>query len=239
VEPEDYDNSMTVRLLVVDPQPFFGQALRAALDDNDGLEVVGCTTDELDAERLTVELRPDVVLTEVELSSGSGFSLARRVGGRATTVVLTRHHEGEVLLDAVSAGAMGCVAHDVDLRALAALVHRAAQGRFVLDDGRLHDTLKRASAARRTEQLGGPPKLGALTAREREILQLLALGLDNHAIAERLHVSAHTARTHVGNILRKLGVHSRADAARLALQESQAERDTHVLRIRGPDLEPR
>jgi DNA-binding NarL/FixJ family response regulator len=225
---------MIVRVLVVDPQPFFCEALRTALDQADGVEVVGCVTDELDADRVAAELSPDVVLTEVELAGGSGLSLARRLGNRARTVVLTRRDEGDVLLDAVSAGAVGCLGHRSDPADLAASLHRASQGDFVLDQDRLHATLKRASSSRVSE--GGSPKLAALTAREREILQLLARGLDNQAIARQLHLSAHTARTHVGNILRKLGVHSRADAARLALREGPADADTHVLRIRGPDL---
>ena len=224
---------MTLRVLIVDPQPFFCEALSTALAATDGVEVVGCATDELEADRMASELSPDVVLTEVELAAGSGLSLTRRLGGRARTVILTRRPEGEVLLDAVSAGALGCLGHDAIPAALAESVHRAAEGRFVLDHDHLHATLKRASQARASQP--GSPRLAALTSREREILQLLARGLDNQAIAEQLHLSSHTARTHVGNILRKLGVHSRAEAARLALRDEQGS-DAHVLRIRGPDL---
>lgn len=232
--PGDYDISMTVRVMVVDPQPFFCQALRTALGHADGVEVVGCATDELEAEKMVGDLAPDVVLTEVALAGGSGLSLARRLADRVATVVLTRGHEGDVLLDAVSAGAMGCLGHGCGSPELAEAIHRAADGRFVLEESRLHATLKRASIAR--APISGSPKLAALTAREREVLQLLARGLDNQAIADQLYLSAHTARTHVGNILRKLGVHSRAEAARLALRDGQADSDTHVLRIRGPDL---
>jgi DNA-binding NarL/FixJ family response regulator len=229
---------VAIRVLIVDPQPFFCEALRTALQDSDGIEVVGAAGDELDAAQLAVRHSPDVVLTEVELSAGSGLGLARRLGGRTATVVLTRRPEGEVLLEAVSAGAMGCLGHHLDVAVLASLIHRAAGGAFAIDEGRLHDILKRASAARAPE-LGAFPKLAALTPREREILQLLARGLDNQAIAGQLHLSTHTARTHVGNILRKLGVHSRAEAARVALQQGPARTDSHVLRIRGPDLETR
>ncbi|MGH2677844.1 MAG: LuxR C-terminal-related transcriptional regulator [Actinomycetota bacterium] len=225
---------MSVRVLVVDPQPFFCEALRTGLGRADGIEVVGCVTDELEAEKMAGDLSPDVVLTEVELAAGSGLSLVRRLGDRLATVVLTRRHEGDVLLDAVSAGAMGCLGHDCDPAELADALQRVVGGRFVIDERRLHHTLKRASAARAPVE--GSPNLAALTGREREILQLLARGMDNQAIAKQLHLSAHTARTHVGNILRKLGVHSRAEAARLALREGHVDADAHVLRIRGPDL---
>jgi two-component system nitrate/nitrite response regulator NarL len=227
---------VAVRVLVVDPQPFFCEAVAVSLRDPGSIDVVGTTGDELEAARLADRHSADVVLTEVDLAPGSGFDLARRLGDRSATVILTRRPEGEVILEAVSAGAMGCLGHHVDPAVLAAQIHRAAGGRFVIDEARLHETLKRASAGR-VPEVGAFAPLATLTSREREILQLLVRGLDNRAIAGRLHLSPHTARTHVGNILRKLGVHSRAEAARMALQQGQAGTDAHVLRIRGPDLE--
>jgi two-component system nitrate/nitrite response regulator NarL len=229
---------VAVRVLIVDPQPFFCEALRTTLQDAGGIDVVGTTGDELDAVQLAARHSPDVVLTEVELSAGSGLGLARRLVDRTATVVLTRRPEGEIILEAVSAGAMGCLGHHLDPARLASLVYRAADGGFAIDEARLYDTLKLAGAVR-APGLGSFPRLATLTSREREILQLVARGLDNRAIAGQLHLSVHTARTHVGNILRKLGVHSRAEAARTALQQGEARTDAHVLRIRGPDLENR
>jgi DNA-binding NarL/FixJ family response regulator len=197
--------------------------------------VVGWTTDELEADELASRRGADVVLTEVELAGGSGLSLTRRLATGPAIIVLTRGHEGDILLDAVAAGAIGCLSHDIEIDDLVRHVVRAADGEFAVDHGRLHTELRRASAAR-SQKGAGSPKLAMLTVREREVLNLLARGMDNQAIARQLHLSSHTARTHVGNILRKLGVHSRADAARIALQEGQPEGDTDVLRIQGPDL---
>jgi len=232
---DGYYTSVNVRLLIVDPQPFFCESLATALDGMPEVEVVGWTTDELEAERLAAEGSAEIVLTEVELAGGSGLSLARRLGDGAFTVLLTRGQEGDILLDAVAAGAMGCLSHDVDLDDLGRHLVLAGSGRFVFDEDRLHTALKRASAGR-AQKGGASLKLSLLTAREREVLSLLARGMDNQGIAQQLHLSAHTARTHVGNILRKFGVHSRADAARIAIRETQEEGDTHVLRIRGPEL---
>lgn len=215
----------------MDPQPFFCEALSTALTE-EGIEVAGSVTDELEAEGIVAAGRADVVLTEVELAAGSGINLIRRIGDGTRAVVLTRRHEGDILLDAVAAGAVGCLSHDLEPRTLAAMVARAAEGRFVIEEDRLHDALLRASASRGASR--GPTRLSPLSHREREVLHLVATGLDNDAIGERLHLSANTIRTHVGNILRKLEVHSRADAAHLALQEAQG--DTDVLRIQGPDL---
>ncbi len=80
--------------------------------------------------------------------------------------------------------------------------------------------------------------MSRLTEREREVLQLLADGLNNAGIAQRLHLSAHTVRTHVGNIMRKLEVHSRSQAAWLALRAGKTGRSVEVFHIRGPDLSP-
>jgi DNA-binding NarL/FixJ family response regulator len=224
---------VVARVLIVDPEPFFCESLATALSRVPEVEVIGWTTDELDAARLAADRKPQVLLTEVLLDGGSGLSLARKLGDGTRVVVLTRGHEGEVLLDAVAAGASGCLSHSVGVNRLATLAGRAAAGDFVVDDERLHDALRRAAAARNRDA-GPSAALARLTSREREVLQLLARGLDNEGIAAALHLSPHTARTHVGNILRKLKVHSRAEAARLVLREAAGGEE--VLRIEGPDL---
>jgi DNA-binding NarL/FixJ family response regulator len=137
----------------------------------------------------------------------------------------------------VAAGAVGCLGHSLAPAEVARLLRDAAEGRFAVDGSRLLDTL-RAAAGR---AVGGGPMsaVAQLTSREREVLLLLARGMDNRAIAETLYLSPDTARTHVRNLLRKLGVHSRADAARLALRTGFARPDVRILRIHGPDLRSR
>jgi DNA-binding NarL/FixJ family response regulator len=139
-------------------------------------------------------------------------------------------------LEAAAAGAAGCIGHATNLSTLGRLVREAASGRFAVDPERLGGALKRAAARR--EAGDESDILARLTTREREVLGHLAGGLDNQAIAERLYVSPDTVRTHVNKILRKLGVHSRAEAARLALREDQRE-SGHVTRISGPVLDTR
>lgn len=220
-----------VRVVVVDPQAFFCEALAAALEDDERLEVVGWTTDAVEGDRLTTTLRPDVVVCGLEFASGLP-ALLHRTRDVARVVVLTRGHEGDVLLSVAKTGAAGCIGHDTPLQDVSTLVADAATGRFVVDPERLGDALRRAVAGRE-EDLAD---LGRLTSREREILGLVAEGLDNGAIAKRLHLSAHTVRTHVGNVLRKLNVRSRADAVRVALRVGAREAPVSVLRIEGPTL---
>lgn len=224
---------MALKVLVADPHPFFRDALSCGLRGL-GVDVVASTSDELEAVELAGAAAPDIALTEVELDAGSGLSLARRLQGMAKVVLLTRARPGDILLDAVDAGAVGCLGHDLKVGELAAVL-RSSSSSFLLDERSLLETLKRASAIR-DFKLAGQPALGRLSAREREVLRLLARGLDNEEIAANLYLSPNTVRTHVGNILKKLDVHSRADAARVAFEAERVEGDKDVLRIAGPNL---
>ncbi|HEX9123134.1 MAG TPA: response regulator transcription factor [Actinomycetota bacterium] len=222
-----------VRVLVVDPQPLFAQALTSAL--RQPCLVVGWTTDELEAVELVGKLRPDVILTELQLADGSGLSLARRLAGSTPVVVLTRLTEGDILLDVAAAGASGCLSHEIGVRRLGEILSRSDPARFAFDADRLGPALVRAAERRARELEGAPGVLAPLSAREREVLELLAQGLDNEAIGRRLYLSAHTVRTHVRNLRRKLNVHSRAEAARRYLESADAAPEA-VLHIRGPEL---
>jgi two-component system nitrate/nitrite response regulator NarL len=229
-----YYSNVPVRLLIVDPQPLFCRALEFGLERDSQIEVVGWTTSERAASGLVESAAPDLVLTELDLAPGSGVNLARRLRDRARVVVLTRRPEGEVLLDAVRAGAVGCLSHAIGPRELARLLRDSGADRFLVDPSRLLAALR--SEAERAGAAGSRAAAWRLTPREGEVLQLLAAGMENRRIAEVLHLSPDTARTHVRNVLRKLGVHSRADAARLALRTGFARSEAHILRIHGPDL---
>lgn len=227
-----YYTQVTLSLLVVDPQPLFGNALAVALERRGG-RVVGVTGDEVEAANIVETSVPDVLLTELQLSGGSGLSLIRRVADKTRCVVLTRGSEADYLLDAVDAGARGCLSHDLGIDYLAAILEREAG--FLIDEARFLNVLKRMSALRRTG--GEESRIARLSAREREVLHFLTRGMDNVAIGETLYLSPHTVRTHVGNLLKKLEVHSRAEAARLLYRHERAHPDRHVVRISGPDLQ--
>ena len=223
---------MSVRVLVVDPQPFFCESLASALQEDERLEVVGWTADPHDAGRLLSSLGPDVILCELEFATTPAFGLLPR-GDGPKVIVLTRGHEGDALLPVAAAGAAGCIGHDIGVGDLCGLVADAGDGRFVVNPMRLGAALRRAASGAPASEVTADPI--DLTLREREILALLSEGLDNDAIATRLHLSTHTVRTHVANILRKLGVRSRAEAARVALRAG-AEAEVSVMRIMGPPL---
>jgi DNA-binding NarL/FixJ family response regulator len=229
-----YYIGVPVSVLLVDPQPFFCESLARALDPSVAA-VVASTGDEREAVELAERDDPDVVLTELELSGGSGFSLIKHLSDRARVVVLTRRPEGDVLFDAVEAGAHGVLGHGTGLRRLEAVLARVHEHSWVADPGRLRDALRRARG-QAAQRGGSEGRVARLTVREREVLQLLARGLTREEIADALYLSAHTVRTHLGNILKKLEVHSQAEAARVALRAGLAASDVHVVRLSGPDL---
>ena len=215
--------------------PSFCESMAAGLTRS-SMQVVGWTTDERKAATLAERLQPDLVLTEIGLDAGSGLGLARRLRDRTRVIILTRTNVGEVLLDAAAAGAVGCMGHGSDVSELAQCLLDPVPT-FVHDPGELLTALRLASALRTAP---ATPRLEKLTPREGEVLRLLAHGLDDEGIAARLSLSPNTIRTHVGRILRKLGIHSRAEATRLSLTAkatSGGERE-NVTRISGPRLEP-
>jgi DNA-binding NarL/FixJ family response regulator len=226
---------MTQRILIFDPEPFFGEALATALEDAAGIRVVGWTSEEHEADALVASLAPDVVLAGIDGIPEMVSRWVRRVDGRARTVVLTRSPVGESLLEAAVAGASGVLSHELGIQELIGLLLESSDGRFIVDSKRLAESLQDAARGHNHATLGSN-LIDRLTDRERQVLYLLADGLNNAAIGKRLNVSAHTIRTHVGSILRKLEVHSRAQAARLALSDGD---HADVLHIRGPDLHAR
>ena len=220
-----------VRVIVADPQPFFRQAFMTALAHETGFEPLDDSGDEIETAATAVEGAVDLILTEIELAGGSGLHLPARIGASVPVIVVTRHHEADVLMDVAVSGAVGCISHAVGLKRVVELLRGFRPGRFCVDDERLLEILRQAGRAPVQES----DNLRRLTVREREVLVRLSSGATDDAIAESLYISRHTVRTHVGNILRKLGVHSRAQAARLALAADPDRRSQpDVLRIDGP-----
>jgi DNA-binding NarL/FixJ family response regulator len=223
---------MGPKLVLADPQPFFRRALSTALAEQGDFHPVGSSAEEEDSVSLATRLDADLVLTEVQLIRGSGLHLATRLSPEIPVIVLTRQHEGDVLMDVAASGAMGCISHATGFTRLVELLHESQNGRFCIDHDRLAEILRRAGRSRGVDRDGN---LDVLTVREREVLFRLASGASDDAIAGSLHISRHTVRTHVGNLMQKLGVHSRAEAARSALAwEHDLTTRPQVLRIEGP-----
>ncbi len=205
-----------IRVFLADDHPVVRQGLRTFLESRPGIEVVGEAGDG-DAVVAGVEqLRPDVVLMDLVMPGGGGLGAIRRIRERAPdtrVVVLTSFASDDQVIPAVQAGAAAYLLKDVEPSGLEDAIRLVHQGEALLDP---------QIAGRVMEQVAHPPPggdLASLTPREREVLQLLGRGLSNRELADTLVVSEKTVKTHVSNILMKLGVHDRTQAALLAVRE--------------------
>jgi DNA-binding NarL/FixJ family response regulator len=213
----------TIRILIVDDHAMVRRGMRDFLGLHDDLEVVGEAADGAAAIALVDELQPDVVVMDLLMPVLDGIEATARI--RAThpeveIVVITSFIEEERVVAALEAGASGFLLKDAEADDLAAAIRAAALGEVHLDPAvaRIVTSRMRARAA---GGLGAEPDpLGSLTGRERDVLAGVARGLSNRAIAEELGITERTARTHVSNILSKLGLASRTQAALVAVQHA-------------------
>lgn len=214
-----------IRIVLADDHHVVRAGIRALLESEPGIEVVGEDFDGLTVESLTVSLRPDVLVLDVALPGLGGLEVLRRVkrsSPRVRVVMLTMHSDEGYVAAALRSGAVGyvlkCSPPGELVRALRAVTEG---GRYIAPP------LSAQSVdewARRTADAARDP-LDTLTAREREALHLAAEGLSNPEIARRLGISVRTAEAHRASVLRKLGVRNQAELVRFAVERSLLPRD--------------
>ncbi|MEV4351370.1 response regulator transcription factor [Actinoplanes sp. NPDC049596] len=202
-----------IKVLIVDDHPAVRRGLRTFLELAGDLEVVGEAADGPTALDLIAETAPEVVLLDMVLPGLDGVEVLRELRRRelpARVLVVTSYTDRARLLPAVRAGARGYLSKDVDPNALVAAVRSVAAGHLLLEP----DVA--------TSLLGAPPEDPPLTARERDVLALLAEGRSNREIARALVVAEKTVKTHVSSILLKLGLADRTQAALHAVRTGLA-----------------
>ena len=210
-----------IRVLLCDDQALVRSGFRMILDARDDLEVVGEAEDGVQAIALARKLDPDVILMDVRMPELDGVEATRRLianGSRARVLILTTFDLDEYVYEAIRAGASGFLLKDVQPSQLVDAIRVVAAGdallapsvtRRLLD--RFADTLPNAT--------GAPPLgLDSLTERELEVLKLLAQGLSNAELAERLFLSETTVKSHISSVLRKLNLRDRVQAVVLAYE---------------------
>jgi len=201
----------TVRVVVVDDEQLIRSGLRALLDAEDGIDVVGEAADGAAAVDVVQRTQPDVVLMDVRMPLVDGVSATRRlheVGVTCAVVMLTTFGTDEHVLSALRAGARGFLLKNSSADALIDAVRRAAAGGAVLDPA-----VTPAVVAAAVDRRNAPPPAVDLTARELDVVRLLARGRSNAEIAAELVVEPATVKTHVAHVLGKLGARDRAQAA--------------------------
>ncbi|MFP5370425.1 MAG: response regulator [Actinomycetes bacterium] len=215
---------MSIRVLVVDDEELVRTGLRLILDAEPDITVVGTAHDGLRAVAEARRLRPDVVLMDIRMPGLDGLAATRRilVGPDplpCKVVVLTTFDIDEHVYEALRAGASGFLLKDVPADQLAHAIRVAAAGEALLSPSVTRRLIAAFTAARRPElPVVRPPGLSELTARELEVLGLLAEGLSNAEIGARLFVGEATVKTHVARVLTKLGVRDRVQAVVVAFR---------------------
>lgn len=206
-------SSQPVRVMLVDDHTMVRKGLALFLAAYDDLELAGEAENGTDAIQLCGELLPDVVLMDIVMPGMDGVATTRAIHQQfpqIQVIALTSFKEGELVQNALEAGAIGYLLKDVSAEELAWAIRAAHTGRATLSP----------DAAQALVQAANQPSVPDfdLTEREREVLVLLVEGLNNTQIAGRLSVSPSTIKSHVSNILSKFGVESRTEAATLALR---------------------
>ncbi|MGW6982804.1 response regulator [Streptomyces sp. NPDC054932] len=210
---------MTIRVLIVDDQMMVREGFSVLLNAMDGIEVVGEAVDGREAIAQVAALRPDVVLMDIRMPLMNGLEATREIVAADTdakVLVLTTFDLDEYVYQALRAGASGFLLKDASARQLADGVRVVAAGEALLAPSvtkRLIVEFSKISEARRFTDAGGVGGAGELTERETEVLVLIAQGLSNAEIADRLVVAESTIKTHVSRILVKLGLRDRTQAA--------------------------
>ncbi|HET9671914.1 MAG TPA: response regulator transcription factor [Actinomycetota bacterium] len=209
------DDHGVIRVMLADRHALFREAVRSALENDADILVVAEARSGREAVVRAEQSDPDVVILDVDPPSSNGSRTTaqlKSVAPRCRVLVLSEGEDHRLLLEVLDAGANGYLTRDAPLAELIRATRAVHAGETLVPPKMLGPLLSRL-LQRKREQDRAFERLARLTVREREVLALLAQGSDNDGIARALVISPQTARTHIQNILGKLGVHSRLEAA--------------------------
>ena len=204
-------------VLIVDDHSVVREGVRRLLSQEDDISVVGEASSGEEAIGLVARRRPDLVLMDARMPGMGGVRAIQQIldeTPRVRVIVFTAHGEEDLLWECLDIGAHGFILKDVDGGTLISALRQVAAGEPYVDQRLAPDFLR---------QLSRPKKTGVLSARERQILQLLADGCSNREVSERLVLSVETVKTHVKHILAKLDAEHRTQAVAIGIRQSLIE----------------
>ncbi len=215
---------MPIRLLIADDHPVVRKGLRALLEDQSDIQVIAEAADGNEAVERAREFKPDVILLDLMMPEKDGLSAIgeiKREQPDARILVLTSYFEDDQVFPAIKAGALGYLLKDSSPQELLHAIRDIARGQSAL-----HPAIALKVIRELNHPSDLPPTADPLTARELEVLTLLGQGMSNAEIATRLTISERTVGTHISNILSKLHLASRTQAALYALKQGLARIDS-------------
>ena len=218
---------MSIRVLVADDQSMVRAGFRMLLAHEADIDVVAEASNGLEAVHQAARFDPTVVLMDIRMPELDGLEATRRIlaaDDRARVLILTTFDLDEYVYEALSAGASGFVLKDDPPEQLIAAIRTVAAGDALLSPGVTKRVIRRFA---RRPRPAPPAGLAELTAREHEVLRLIALGRSNAEIAQELYISEGTVKTHVTHVLQKLDLRDRVQAVVLAYQTGIFDTDTH------------
>jgi DNA-binding NarL/FixJ family response regulator len=212
---------LTIRVLLCDDQALVRSGFRMILDAREDVEVVGEAEDGREVIELARLLDPDVILMDVRMPNVDGIEATKRLvtgGSRARILILTTFDLDQYVYEAIRAGASGFLLKDVHPPQLVDAIRVVAAGEALLAPSVTRRLLDRFAHALPGMEDESPSELASLTERELEVLKLLASGLSNAELAERLFLSETTVKSHISSVLRKLDLRDRVQAVVLAYE---------------------
>lgn len=221
-QPTDLATSKrTARVLIADDQTLFRSGLARLLDADDRVTVVGEAVDGLDAVKLALALKPDVVLMDIKMPNQDGIEATRRIvteNPKIKVLMLTTFEGDSHVIQALKAGASGYVLKDSQAGAVVSSILAVVAGERVMASAVANRVLEMLTGATTPKEF-----YDGLTAREVEILKMLATGMANKQIAYKLGISEKTVRNHVSNMYEKLHIYDRAQAVLYAVRKGLVE----------------
>lgn len=215
--------SQSIRILIADDHAVVREGLRALLDTEPGMELLAEAADGQQAIELAAQTRPDVILLDMMMPRKTGLeaiSEIKQADPAARILILTSFADDEQVFPAIKAGALGYLLKDSSPEQLLQAIRDVARG-----EASLHPTIARKLIRELNQPPKLPPAADPLTEREVEVVKLVAQGLTNQEIAHTLVISERTVRTHVSNILEKLHLANRTQAALYALRTGLTQLD--------------
>jgi len=223
---------MTIRVLLAEDQALVRAGFRGLLERTNDVEVVGEVANGVDAVTMARLIHPDIILMDIRMPIMDGLEATRQIVmdeqlSGVRVIVLTTFDLDEYVFEALRVGASGFLLKDIEPEELRHAVRVVAAGEALLSP-RVTRRLITQFVAQLPQQPRNPEQLGALTEREREVMALVAYGLSNEDIGQRLAMSPATAKTHIGRAMLKLGARDRAQLVVLAYQSGMVKPDAQL-----------